>query len=109
SRKGIGDFPLTSRIQGYWDRSDTEIDLVALNETARVIRVGSCKRSANELLGDIPIFDGHVQRFLAQFPTYSSWRVERVCLAPRIPPDIRQSIESRGYVAQDLIDLTGGF
>jgi hypothetical protein len=106
SRKGIGDFPLTSRIQGYWDRSDTEIDLVALNETSRVIRVGSCKRSANELLGDLPVFDGHVQRFLEQFPAYSSWRVERVCLAPRIPPDIRQSIDSRGYIAQDLTDLT---
>ena len=30
SRKGIGDFPLTERIKGFWDRGGTEIDLVAL-------------------------------------------------------------------------------
>ena len=31
ARKGVGDFALTHRIDGYWDRNDTEIDLVAAN------------------------------------------------------------------------------
>ena len=106
SRKGIGDFPLTQRISGYWDRSDTEIDLVALNETDKVMRVGSCKRSAEQLVEDLPVFSGHVQRFLRQFPSYAGWRVERVCLAPRVPDDIRQTIEGKGYLVQDLTDLT---
>jgi hypothetical protein len=46
SRKRIGDFPLSGRINGYWDRSDTEIDLVALNATKRIIRLRSGKRSS---------------------------------------------------------------
>ena len=29
SRKGLGDFPLSERIKGYWDRAGVEIDLVA--------------------------------------------------------------------------------
>lgn len=107
-RKGIGDFPLTQQICGYWDRSDTEIDLVALNEADKVMRVGSCKRSAGDLLGDLPVFSGHVQRFLDQFPAYADWRVERVCLAPLIPEDIRHSIEGQGFLVQDLNDLTDG-
>jgi hypothetical protein len=41
SRLGLRDFPLTSRIEGWWDRSDTEIDLVALDETAQRLRLGS--------------------------------------------------------------------
>ena len=47
SRKGIGDFPITHRVQGFWDKSDTEIDLVAVNETEQLIRFGCCKRSPN--------------------------------------------------------------
>jgi hypothetical protein len=50
SRKGSGGFPPSERINGCWDRSDTEIDLVALNATDQVIRLGSCKRSAAELV-----------------------------------------------------------
>jgi AAA+ ATPase superfamily predicted ATPase len=106
SRKGVGDFALTERIRGYWDRGDTEIDLVALNETARVIRFGSCKRSAAELVGDLAVLDGHVERFLDQFPAYRRWSVEKVSLAPRIPPEVRRALVERGRLAQDLNDLT---
>lgn len=35
SRRGMGDFPLSERIQGYWDRSDVEIDLVAMDGRVR--------------------------------------------------------------------------
>jgi len=108
SRKGIGDFPLSERINGYWDRSDTEIDLVALNANDRVIRLGSCKRSAAELVRDLPAFCGHTERFLRQFPEYAGWRVERVSLAPHVPPDVRQQIERQGLLVQDLNDLRAG-
>jgi hypothetical protein len=54
------------------DRSDTEIDLVALNATERIIRLGSCKRSAAELARDLLVFGGHVERFLHQFPEYAA-------------------------------------
>ena len=84
SRKEIGDFPLTQRIRGFWDRGGTEIDLVALNETDKVIRFGSCKRSADKLAADVSAFDGHVGRFLDQFSAYRSWRIERASMAPSI-------------------------
>jgi hypothetical protein len=105
SRKGVGDFPLTDRIRGYWDRGDTEIDLVAINEGAGVIRFGSCKRSATELVADLTVFDGHVERFLDQFPRCRSWRVEKVSLAPRIPEDVRREMTERGRQVQDVTDL----
>ena len=70
SRKGTGDFPLTHRVQGYWNRADTEIDLVALNEDDEVIRFGTCKRSASKLLPDLVGFDGHIERFVAAHRTY---------------------------------------
>lgn len=38
SRKNLGDFPLTSRIQGFWDRAGTEIDLVEAQCGAAGIR-----------------------------------------------------------------------
>jgi len=90
------------RINGYWDRSATEIDLVALNATERIIRLGSCERSAAELVRDLPVFGGHVERFLRQFPEYAGWGVERVSLAP--PQEVRQEIERQGSLA----DLTAG-
>lgn len=106
SRKGVGDFPLTHRINGYWDRGGTEIDLVALNETDKVIRFGSCKRSADKLVADVPVFDGHVQRFLDQFPEYNAWRIERVSLAPHVPADVRGPLEAQGRLVEDLAVLT---
>ena len=108
SRKQVGDFSLTQRIQGYWDGGRTEIDLVALDETNSVIRFGSCKRSAKKLASDMPVFDGHVERFLTQFPKYDTWTVQRVCLAPQIPDDLRKHFEAGGRIVEDLCDLTAG-
>ncbi|MGL4552634.1 MAG: ATP-binding protein [Gemmataceae bacterium] len=105
SRKGLGDFPLTQRVRGYWDRGDAEIDLVAVNEDARAIRFGSCKRSEGQLLNDVDTFDGHVSRFLEQFPKYEGWAVERVSFAPRITDATRQALTARGRMARDLNDL----
>jgi hypothetical protein len=81
---------------------------VALNTTERIMRLGSCKRLAAELVGDLPIFGGHVERFLHQFPEFAGWRAERVSLAPDVPQDVRQEIERQGSLVQDLNDLTAG-
>jgi uncharacterized protein len=105
SRKGVGDFPLTERIRGYWNSADTEIDLVALNEPNKRIRFASCKRNPERLLSDIAVLDGHVQRFLAAHKRYASWTVERVSIAPVIPAEIRTKLVAAGHLAQDLADL----
>jgi hypothetical protein len=78
---------------------------VAINEGAGVIRFGSCKRSAAELVADVSVFDGHVERFLDQFPRYRTWRVEKVSLAPRIPEEVRRGLVAPGRFVQDLDDL----
>jgi AAA+ ATPase superfamily predicted ATPase len=108
SRRGLGDFPLTHRIEGYWDRNDTEIDLVGLNEDEQVIRFGSCKRSAQRLLADLDNFSGHVERFLEALPRFRSWRIEKVAVAPFITNDMRAAIIGQGFLSQDLSDLVRG-
>lgn len=107
-RKGIGDFRLTRHIEGYWDRSGTEIDLVALDEADSIIRFGSCKRSADKLVADITFFDGHIQRFLDAFPDYKSWTIERVSIAPVVQAELRTELQKRNRIVQDLNDLTAG-
>lgn len=108
SRKGIGDFPLTHRVQGYWDKADTEIDLVALNEDARTIRFGSCKRSSDKLLSDINNFKLHVDRFLAAMPRYRDWNKQYAGIAPVLNAEERAVLSRHGLISQDLNDLTQG-
>jgi uncharacterized protein len=106
SRKGIGDFPLTHRILGFWDKSDTEIDLVAVNETERRLRFGSCKRSPGKLIADINNFKGHVGRFLETFREYENWQIEHVGIAPKLDADQRGILNQHNIIPQDLVDLT---
>lgn len=106
SRKGVGDYPLTQRIQGYWDRADTEIDLVAVNETDEVIRFGSCKRSPSKLLSDVNNFKGHVERFLDTMPRYRAWKVEYAGIAPVLDAAQRAVLTRHDVIPHDLNDLT---
>ena len=109
SRKAMGDFSLTERIQGYWNRKGIEIDLVAIDEDARRIRFGTCKRSASKLWADLDGLGAHVERFLGEHRRFAEgWTVEKVALAPVIDAEARAGIEARGFIAQDLRDLTAG-
>ena len=108
SRKGIGDFPLTNRILGYWDKSDTEIDLVAVNEIDRRMRFGSCKRSPGKLIADVNNFKGHVARFLETFREYQDWQIEHVGIAPQLDVEQRRILSQHAIIPQDLGDLTKG-
>ena len=108
SRRGVGDFALTHRIDGYWDRNDTEIDLVAINEDNRAIRFGTIKRSPERLLGSIDALNGHIDRFLAAHRRYRGWRLERAAIAPKIDHAMRVSLEAMGAIPQDLTDLVQG-
>ncbi len=106
SRKGVGDFALTRAIRGWWDRNDTEIDLVALDEDGQRLRLGSCKRSADRLVKDLARFDGHVERFLLAAPRFQTWTLEKVAIAPTLDTTHRQACAAAGYLPQDLGDLT---
>ncbi len=106
SRKGVGDFPLTQRVQGYWDRANTEIDLVAVNATDETIRFGSCKRSPAKLLADVSNFKGHVGRFLDTMRKYQKWKVQYVGIAPVLDTQQRAILIRHDIIPQDLNDLT---
>ena len=108
SRKGIGDFPITHRVQGFWDKSDTEVDLVAVNETEQTIRFGSCKRSPKKLLSDVNNFKQHVERFLQTMPKYQGWTQQYVGIAPALDAEQRAILTGHDIIPQDLIDLTLG-
>lgn len=108
SRKRIGDFPISHRIDGYWNSGDTEIDLVALDEASKRIRFGTCRRSEDKLLRGIGSFNAHVARFLDIFPEYKGWKVEKVGLTPRLSPEGRRSAGRHGLIAEDLTDLLRG-
>ncbi|MCC6319676.1 MAG: ATP-binding protein [Gemmatimonadaceae bacterium] len=105
SRKGLDGFRLTARIHGYWDRGDTELDLVALNEEDRIVRVGTCKRAAERLAPDYARFDEHVARFLGRHDAVSGWRIEKVAITTRHTADSRRDAERAGYMHQDIEEL----
>jgi AAA+ ATPase superfamily predicted ATPase len=108
SRKGVGDFPITHRVQGFWDKADTEIDLVAINEATETIRFGSCKRSPGKLISDVNNFKKHVARFLQTMPKYQSWSQQFVGISPVLDADQRAMLASHDIIPQDLNDLTLG-
>jgi len=108
SRKGLAGFRLTQRVQGFWDRGDTEIDLVALNEQDRIVRLGTCKRAAERLAPDFDRFDAHVAGFLERAERLRGWRIEKVAIATRHSPRTRDAAQRAGYIPQDLEDLTSG-
>jgi AAA+ ATPase superfamily predicted ATPase len=108
SRKGLTGFRLSQRVQGFWDRGDTEIDLVALNEEDRIVRLGTCKRTAERLVPDFDRFNAHVARFLELEARVRGWRVEKVAIATRHTEATRESAQRAGYLPQDLDDLSAG-
>jgi hypothetical protein len=108
SRRAIGDFPLSRRIRGYWDRKDTEIDLVAVNDNENRMRFGSCKRSPGKLLSDITKFKNHVDRFLNEHRSYQKWKIEYVGISVRLSEDERTVLMRNDILPQSLEDLTAG-
>ncbi|QHS09397.1 ATP-binding protein [Sinimarinibacterium sp. NLF-5-8] len=108
SRQGLGDFALTQRINGYWDRSDVEIDLVAIDENNRRIRFGSCKRNPQRLMASLPNLRQYAQRFLDTHRHLSHWQIEYVAIAPSISPTLRRQLQQQQAIPQDLPQLIQG-
>ncbi|MCC6400370.1 MAG: ATP-binding protein [Flavobacteriales bacterium] len=108
-RKGLPGFTLSKRIEGYWDRGDVEIDLVALNDEDQVIRFGSCKRDPDlHTTGELGRFDGHIERFLIAFPKYRHWTMEKTAITTEHTPDTMKACATAGYISEDLVALTNG-
>jgi hypothetical protein len=108
SRKGIGSFELSGRIEGYWNSRDTQIDLVALDEPRLRIRFGFCRRSQDRLLSSLEASEAHVERFLDSFPSYRRWTLEVVGISPVLDAEARGVLARRNWLAEDLEDLARG-
>lgn len=109
SRKGLPGFALTDRVKGYWDRSDLELDLVALDETSRTLRVVSCKRQARHLdAAHFRRYDTHVQRFLQAKPWLRDWTLERCALTVRHSRESSRAAHQAGWISEDLGQLLQG-
>lgn len=108
SRLGISDFPLTERILGYWDRSNVEIDLVAVSEDERRIRFGTCKRNPEKLPSSVSSLREGAEQFLSTHTRFGSWQLEYVAIAPTIPDHVRAALWEKGVTAQSLADLIEG-
>lgn len=108
SRLAIGNFPLSERIRGYWDRGDVEIDLVAVNEDEQRIRFGTCKRNADRLPASVGRLRDSAARFLRAYPKFSGWRAEYVAIAPQIDESIRAELTQFDVQPESLGDLMRG-
>ena len=117
SRKGKGDFDLSSMQLGYWNRSQDvsrsiEIDLVALDESDKRVRFGSCKRSANaHTNASTADFNRHVQGFLSarEHRHLQDWTHELVLFSPIFSEGDHNHFSKKGYVAKDLNDYAALF
>lgn len=110
SRKGVGNFPLTSIEVGFWNRPRSadrliEIDVLALNSDDRRVRFGSCKRSANaHCNASIASFENHIAAFMgtAEGRKLEGWEIEKVLFSPQFTPDQIVGFERAGYMCVDL-------
>ena len=105
SREGVGDFNLTHKIEGYWDKANTEIDLVAIDETTNTIRFGSCKRNPDRLQNEADILNKHIDNFLENKTKYKHWKIERVGISLSLSQELRNTMKQKGLIPQDLFDL----
>lgn len=105
SRRGVGDFPLTRTVAGYWNSKDTEIDVVAVNDTDRQLRFITCRRDPNKLSKALVELDDHIDRFMAQQRQFESWKLERAAVAPQLRASQRNTLSVPGVILQDIPEL----
>ena len=108
-----GDFSITDRVRGYWnrprrDRVSVEIDLIAWNEDNQLVRFGSCKRNAAKHdRRALDSFRRHVELFLQSSPgsRFQDWHQELAVYSPVFSAEQRDHLESAGYICHDIPDI----
>lgn len=107
-RKGLAGFELTSRIAGYWDGAEADIDLVALNEDAKIVRFGTIKRDPARLPASFDRLRTSAATLIRNESRLAGWTHEYIAIAPRLCTEQRACIMKAGLLAQDLNDLWTG-
>lgn len=111
SKKGKGDFELSSMSLGYWNRprdisKSIEIDVVALDEANKTVRFGNCKR--NPKAHDLAVFERHVEAFLQtkDHKRLADWSRQMVLFSPQFSITQQKFYEAKGYQIRDLVDYS---
>jgi AAA+ ATPase superfamily predicted ATPase len=115
SRKGKGDFELSSLQLGFWNRprdsaNSIELDLVAIDESNKRIRFGSCKRNELSHNGEaLKKFEQHIASFLKspQHKRLEGWTIEKALFSPHLASEARIALSAKGYTCKDLTDYAG--
>lgn len=110
SRKGKGDFELSSLELGYWNKPrdatrNIEIDVVALDASNKRVRFGSCKRSASAHDGkSLQDFRAHVAGFLnsGEGKQLAGWSQELALFSPAFTAEEVAVLEGKGFACKDL-------
>jgi uncharacterized protein len=117
SRKGKGDFELSSIELGYWNKpreaaKNIEIDVVALDATNKRVRFGSCKRSSSAHDGvSLAKFREHVDGFMKsrEGKRLEGWDAQMVLFSPAFSQDEASAYEAEGFACKDLATFAGYF
>jgi AAA+ ATPase superfamily predicted ATPase len=108
SRRGTGDFHLSERITGYWDRADAEIDFVAVDRDQKRIRFGTCKRSEAELAQSVPGLKQSAEKFLSVHKKYRSWKTEYCAVSPKVSQSVGAQLKKLHVLPEDFQSLLSG-
>jgi AAA+ ATPase superfamily predicted ATPase len=110
-RNGELDLLLAHAVKGYWnkpDGTDVELDLVAVDEEAGVLRFGSCKRSSlKHDKTSLEKFRLHADRFLCtrEGARYASdYEVQMALYSPSFSDKERKRLENLGFICRDISD-----
>jgi AAA+ ATPase superfamily predicted ATPase len=111
SQAGKGGLALSDTVKGYWNKageSDIEIDLVAADNDERIVRFGSCKRSASRFTSaELSSFAENVGRFLTtrEGARFTGYEQQLALYSTSFSISIRQRLEKMGYMCIDINDF----
>ena len=113
SRSGTSDFPLVDLVRGYWNRARSgenqlDVDFVAWTQGYDRVRFGSCKRNAlKHTSSSLARFRSQVRLFLStkQGRRFRHSKQEFALFSPVFADDLRNALESEGWLCRDLRDF----
>ncbi len=111
--QGKNTFLLDEAIAGYWNEVEFEIDLIFLNHTDRRLRLGSCRRQQQKLMGEGKNLERKATKLLGKkpFSQYKDYRLDFALCTTQLSPEVRKTLESEipGRVTTyDLEDVLEG-
>ncbi len=103
SRKGVKGYDLQYQVQGYWDRMNREIDLIALMKNE--IWFVSCKRNPEKQFSVMPELFANATFFMENHKQFQELNRVYVCISPYFNLEQRTKIHDMGGKAISISEL----